>query len=97
MRHPIGQMGKRRPMKATEQAPAPARTHCRLSGGILWKVSWFSLCRAGGCTEVTAAGPQPLRTTIRLDFSGGQAEGKAEVRGEGSPRVCVHPEADPEL
>lgn len=51
-------------------------THSRLSAGIVWKLSCVS-AQQDGEQPGAGAGVQPLRTTIKLDFSGWQ-----ESRGQ---------------
>lgn len=57
--------------------PAPPTPSCctrmRLSGSILWNVSWLGLRRGAG-GELGGRG-RPLRTISRLDFSGGGGGG----------------------
>lgn len=61
--------------------PAPPTPSCctrmRLSGSILWNVSWLGLRRGAG-GELGGHG-RPLRTISRLDFSGGG--GGRDARG----------------
>lgn len=62
-------------LKSLKRGPGPAPipgtlTHSRLSSGIVWKLSWVST-QQGREGLGTGGGVQPLRTTIKLDFSGG--------------------------
>jgi hypothetical protein len=66
---------------SSQKGPALASTlgtltHSRLSVGIVWKLSCVS-AQQDGEQPGAGAGVQPLRTTIKLDFSGWQ-----ESRGQ---------------